>query len=180
MSGKIYAVPPERILCILVEMESKIHVQPPVKYTGLKRSDPPTYAGGIKAIESSMRHVFSQTGVRAGIQLLSNVNQFNGFDCPGCAWPDPDEDRSFVEFCENGAKAVAEEGTREKADPDFFAKHSIQELSSWSDYELGKAGRITHPLKLEGNHYTPVEWEEAFKEIAEGLNALNSHDEATF
>ena len=114
---------------------------------------------------------------------MSRLNQMKGFDCPGCAWPDPDEKRSFLaEYCENGAKAVAEEATKKRADPDFFKKHSIYELSQWSDYELGKSGRITHPMVLrEGQeYYEPISWEDAFDMIARKLKALAHPDEAIF
>ena len=103
-----------------------------------------------------------------GIGLLAKLNQTDGFDCPGCAWPDPDEKRAFLaEYCENGAKAVAEEATKNSVSPLFFATHSIQELSALSDYELGKKGRITCPVVLqEGKeHYEEISWEDAFSMI---------------
>ncbi len=139
-------------------------------------------SGGMKAVKSSMSHVFSQVGVVDGIRTMARLNQFDGFDCPGCAWPDPDSDRAIVEFCENGAKAVAEEATTEKADPEFFNKYSVGELSRWSDFELGKSGRITSPMKLSpgSDHYEPVSWETAFAEIGGHLNSLSSPDEAIF
>jgi molybdopterin-dependent oxidoreductase alpha subunit len=114
--------------------------------------------------------------------VLLRMNQKNGFDCPGCAWPDPDEHRATAEFCENGAKNVADEATSKRATPDFFARHSLAELSRLTDYELNKAGRLTHPLVLrEGSqHYEPVSWEDAFHLIGKELNALDAPDEATF
>ncbi len=139
-------------------------------------------AGGIPAILSSMKHAFGEAGVIRGTRELTRLNQKTGFDCPGCAWPDPDGHRSFTEFCENGAKAIAEEGTTLRADPDFFKIHSVQELSSWSDYHIGKAGRLTHPMVLKPNasHYEQISWDEAFTLIAEELNGLSSPDEAIF
>ena len=122
-------------------------------------------------------------GVGKGIQLLANLNQKNGFDCPGCAWPDPDDKRAFLaEYCENGAKAVAEEATKNKVTPLFFASHSVKELSELSDYEIGKSGRITHPVYLpEGaTHYQEISWNDAFQMIGNELNGLNSPDEAIF
>ena len=111
-------------------------------------SDVPEVAGGVAAIISSMRHALGQAGLVRGTRELLLLNQTRGFDCPGCAWPDPDDKRELTEFCENGAKAVAEEATTKRATPDFFAAHSVSELAAWSDYDIGKAGRLTHPLRL--------------------------------
>ena len=111
------------------------------------------------------------------------MNQTYGFDCPGCAWPDPDEKRAFLaEYCENGAKAIAEEATKNKVSPLFFATHSVEEISTWSDYEIGKKGRITHPVyKPEGaSHYQEISWEDAFQLIGDELNGLASPNEAIF
>ena len=118
--------------------------QPPEKLTGIQLTKVPETSVGIKAILSALTHVKNEVGIVKGISLLKNLNQKNGFDCPGCAWPDPDEKRAFLaEYCENGAKAVAEEATKNKVTPLFFATNSIQELSELSDYEIGKSGRIT-------------------------------------
>jgi molybdopterin-dependent oxidoreductase alpha subunit len=148
----------------------------------LKLSRPKEVAGGFAAISSSAKHVYGETSLLEGTKLMSRINQFRGFDCPGCAWPDPDDHRSPVEFCENGAKAVAEEATEAKADAAFFACHSVAELAGWSDYELGKSGRITAPMLLrEGStHYAPVSWQEAFGLIGAQLRALDSPDRAIF
>jgi molybdopterin-dependent oxidoreductase alpha subunit len=110
------------------------------------------------------------------------INQTSGFDCPGCAWPEPDDHRALAEFCENGAKAVAEEATSLRIGPEFFAAHSVAELSAQSDYWLGKRGRLTHPMVLEpgDTHYRPIEWQAAFARIAEHLGRLASPDEALF
>ena len=157
--------------------------QPPEKLTGIQLTKVPETSVGIKAILSALTHVKIEVGIVKGISLLKNLNQKNGFDCPGCAWPDPDEKRAFLaEYCENGAKAVAEEATKNKVTPLFFATNSIQELSELSDYEIGKSGRITHPMYLpEGkNNYEEISWSKAFHLIAEELNTLNSPDEAIF
>ena len=145
-------------------------------------TNPKKIAGGVPAITSSVKHVYGEVGVASGTQLMTKINQFDGFDCPGCAWPDPDDHRSVVEFCENGAKAVAEEATTTRADPDFFARHSVTELLTWTDYDIGKSGRITHPMLLrEGStHYEPVPWHEAFRLVGEQLQSLASPDEAIF
>jgi molybdopterin-dependent oxidoreductase alpha subunit len=139
-------------------------------------------AGGIPAVLSSLKHAWGEMGVVRGTQLLLQVNQKHGFDCPGCAWPDPDAERSVAEFCENGAKAVAEEGTTARVTPDFFRQWSVEALSRQSDLWLGKQGRLMHPMVLRegGTHYEPLSWDEAFALVAEELNALGSPDEACF
>ena len=118
------------------------------KEKDLKIKPPKKVAGGLEAVISSAEHVFREVGIVEGTKALLNLNQFDGFDCPGCAWPDPDHHRSMVEFCENGAKAVAEEATDAKCDPEFFMKHSITEMLQWTDYEIGKSGRIVRPMIL--------------------------------
>ena len=139
-------------------------------------------AAGIPAIASSVKHVYGEVGSVEGTKLMTEINQFDGFDCPGCAWPDPDDHRSVAEFCENGAKAVAEEATTARADATFFAKHSVADMLAWTDYEIGKSGRITDPFVLrEGStHYEPVSWSEAFRLIGKQLQSLDSPDEAIF
>lgn len=148
----------------------------------LKVSKPQTEAGGLPAVWWAARHVFGEAGVVEGTKALLKVNQYQGYDCPGCAWPDPDKQRSFFEFCENGAKAVAEEATLQRCDELFFARHSVAEMRTWSDYDIGKSGRITRPflLREEAAHYEPVTWEEAFALIGKTLRALPSPDEAVF
>ncbi|KFE69466.1 FdhF/YdeP family oxidoreductase [Hyalangium minutum] len=139
-------------------------------------------AGGVPAVMSSLQHAWGEMGAIRGTQLLLKLNQQDGFDCPGCAWPDPDTHRSVAEFCENGAKAVAEEGTLARITPEFFRQHSVSELAAQSDLWLGKQGRLTHPMVLRegGTHYEPISWEAAFALVAEELNALGSPDEACF
>ncbi|ARV13657.1 FdhF/YdeP family oxidoreductase [Polaribacter sp. SA4-12] len=164
-------------------MSKNPNEQPPEKLTGIRLTEVPKTSVGIKAIVSALTHIKNEVGVTKGIQLLSKMNQRDGFDCPGCAWPDPDEKRAFLaEYCENGAKAVAEEATKNKVSPIFFATNSVQELSKLSDYEIGKSGRITHPMYLpEGkDYYEEISWEKAFKLIADELNSLDSPDEAVF
>ncbi len=164
-------------------MSKKTAAQPPEKLTGIKLTKVPKTSVGLKAIVSALTHVKNEVGIVKGISLLKNINQKDGFDCPGCAWPDPDEKRAFLaEYCENGAKAVAEEATKNKVSPLFFASHSVDELAKFSDYEIGKSGRITHPMYLpEGkNNYEEISWSKAFQLIAQELNELNSPDEAIF
>jgi molybdopterin-dependent oxidoreductase alpha subunit len=138
-------------------------------------------AGGLSAIGHTLRMAQQQMGVRRSAQTLLKVNQKDGFDCPGCAWPEGDK-RHVAEFCENGAKAVAEEATLRRVTPDFFAAHSLAELASRSGYWLGQQGRITQPMYLPqgADRYEAVTWERAFAIIAEELTALDSPDEALF
>ncbi|MGB2128780.1 MAG: FdhF/YdeP family oxidoreductase [Flavicella sp.] len=161
----------------------KTNAQGPDTLTGIKLTKTPSHAAGKKAIASSLQHIQKEVGIVKGIGLLSRMNQKKGFDCPGCAWPDPDEKRAFLaEYCENGAKAIAEEATKNRVSPLFFASYSVDDLAKLSDYELGKKGRITHPMLLKkgASHYEETSWENAFKLIAKNLNALQSPNEAIF
>lgn len=138
-------------------------------------------AAGIPAVAHSLRIAQQQMGIRRTARTLLKVNQKDGFDCPGCAWPEGDK-RHTAEFCENGAKAVAEEATLRRVTPDFFAAHPVADLAGRSGYWLGQQGRITQPMYLpEGaDRYEAVTWEQAFDVIAEELRALDSPDEALF
>ncbi|MBU5942732.1 FdhF/YdeP family oxidoreductase [Streptomyces griseoincarnatus] len=138
-------------------------------------------AAGLPAIGHTLRMAHQQMGVKRTALTLLSVNQKDGFDCPGCAWPEP-EHRHKAEFCENGAKAVAEEATLRRVTPEFFAAHPVSDLARRSGYWLGQQGRLTHPMYLpEGaDHYEPVSWERAFDIVAEELTALSSADEAVF
>src|SRR5215207_8426905 len=161
---------------------SGVRAQPPEEFTGGEFEGASDTSGGLAAVWSSMKHIVREAGVVRGARTLLKVNQKEGFDCPGCAWPDPDGDRSHAEFCENGAKAVAEEATTRRVGPDFFREWSVADLSQKSDFWLGKQGRITHPVVLRrgATHYEGVGWDEAFRLIAGELNALPSPDEAAF
>lgn len=155
--------------------------QPPVQAEPLKVGAPATAAGGIPAVFHALEHAWGEMGPVRGTRTLLRMNQTHGFDCPGCAWPDPGH-RSAFEFCENGAKAVAEEATTARVPPEFFQQWSLVELAGQTDHWLGKQGRLTHPMVLrEGaTHYTPLSWDEAFTLIAEEMRALGSADEAAF
>ena len=120
-------------------------------------------------------------GVARSIQTLLAVNQKDGFDCPGCAWPEEDK-RHIAEFCENGAKAVAEEATIRRVTPEFFAEHSIDELRGHDDWWLGQQGRLTHPMILDegATHYRPISWDDALREVADALRGLDDPNEAIF
>jgi len=155
----------------------------PEKFTGLKLGPLKKIAAGIPAVLSGFRHALGEAGLVRGWKALSKLNQKDGFDCPSCAWPDPDDERhGSTEYCENGAKAVAEEATAKKLGADFFSKHSVKELAALNDYEIGKKGRIAQPMYLpkDSTHYQPVSWDDAFQKIAATLNGLDSPDEAIF
>ncbi|MYW66390.1 FdhF/YdeP family oxidoreductase [Streptomyces sp. SID8379] len=142
---------------------------------------PQHHAAGLPAVRHSLKIAREQMGVKRTALTLLRVNQKDGFDCPGCAWPEP-EHRHAAEFCENGAKAVAEEATLRRVTPEFFAAHPITDLATRSGYWLGQQGRLTHPMYLaeDASHYEPVTWERAFDIIGEELEALASPDEAVF
>jgi len=138
-------------------------------------------AAGPGAVLSSIRYALRTSGVVRAVHVFKNVNQRHGFDCPGCAWPDPDH-RSVAEFCENGARAVAHEADARRLSRDFFAQHSIEDLRARSDHWLEQQGRLTEPMVLRAGscHYEPIAWGDAFALAASELNALGSPDEAAF
>jgi molybdopterin-dependent oxidoreductase alpha subunit len=138
-------------------------------------------AGGWGALKAVSEHLIEQHIPVKGAVTLSCMNQPAGFDCPGCAWPDPKHTSSF-EFCENGAKAVAWEATSMRCTPEFFAAHSVTELVHWSDYQLEMVGRLTHPMAYNAasDHYVPVTWDEAFATIGAHLKALPDPNMAEF
>ncbi|EST34029.1 hypothetical protein N566_19115 [Streptomycetaceae bacterium MP113-05] len=142
---------------------------------------PQQTAAGLPAVGHSLRHATAQMGVKRTALTLLHVNQPDGFDCPGCAWPEPGRPHR-AEFCENGAKAVAEEATLRRVTPGFFARHTLDDLADRSGYWLGQQGRLTTPVYLpEGaDRYEPVTWDRAFDIVAEELQALDSPDEAVF
>jgi molybdopterin-dependent oxidoreductase alpha subunit len=144
-------------------------------------SPPKEYAAGVPGVTAALRQSWDQMGVRRTALTLLRVNQKKGFDCPGCAWPEGDH-RHMAEFCENGAKAVAEEATTRRITREFFARHTVAELAERSDHWLGQQGRLTEPmLRREGrDHYEPISWDEAFGLLADELNGLGSPDEAAF
>jgi molybdopterin-dependent oxidoreductase alpha subunit len=155
----------------------------PTRFTGLRLGKAKTTAAGVPAVFISAQHILKEAGALRGMKALLKLNQKDGFDCPSCAWPDPDDDRSSIaEYCENGAKAVAEEATQKKLTPTFFAEHSVADLAALNDYEIGRKGRIAQPMYLpEGaTHYQAISWEDAFVKVAQHLNALASSDEAIF
>ncbi|HEU5152740.1 MAG TPA: FdhF/YdeP family oxidoreductase [Iamia sp.] len=148
---------------------------------GLEVRPPVDVAAGVPAVLHSVAHSVREMGVGRSLTSLLKVNQVDGFDCPGCAWPDPDR-RSQTEFCENGAKAVAEEATRRRVTGRFFARHSIAELAGRSDHWLGQQGRLAEPVvrRAGATHYEPIAYDEAYDLIAAELGALADPDEAVF
>jgi molybdopterin-dependent oxidoreductase alpha subunit len=139
-------------------------------------------AGGLPAIIATLKTLSSETGLVRGARTLLAVNQQGGVDCPGCAWPEPDRERSHFEFCENGAKHIADEATTKRVTPEFFQQWSVADLARQSDQWLGAQGRITHPMLLRrgATHYEPISWDNAFELLAGELNSLNYPDQAIF
>ena len=157
--------------------------EPPETDDDLEVSAPRTKAAGIPSVVSSFVHMHRHGhSIPSAMRILSHMNQTDGFDCPGCAWPDPDDRAALTEFCENGAKAAAWETTRLRLDWRFFQRYSIDELAQKSDQWLGQQGRITQPLMLRpgSRFYEPIDYAEAFKRIAGQLKSLDSPNEALF
>ncbi|MDQ4214338.1 FdhF/YdeP family oxidoreductase [Microbacterium sp. ASV81] len=147
----------------------------------LTAGDPKKVAVGVPAVAHALLIAEQQAGVVRSARALLRVNQKDGFDCPGCAWPETDH-RHIAEFCENGAKAVAEETTLRTVGPEFFAAHSIDELEKHDDYWLGQQGRLTHPMILDegASHYRPIGWDDALQTIADEIRGLDDPDQAIF
>jgi molybdopterin-dependent oxidoreductase alpha subunit len=145
-------------------------------------SEPEQTAAGLEAVKIATKNVFGKMGIVRGTRAMLKINQAGGIDCQSCAWPDPESHRTFAEFCENGAKAMADEATTKRIGAEFFASHSVDELSRQPDKWLNDQGRLTEPLMLKdgGTHYEPISWDATFKLIASTLNSLASPDEAIF
>jgi molybdopterin-dependent oxidoreductase alpha subunit len=153
------------------------------KQKELRIETPPKDAVGMKAIKSTFKQMSGRISKRKALSLLSKVNQKDGIDCPGCAWPDPVHRSKLGEYCENGAKAIIEEAMDVRfANPEFFKKHSISDLKAQSDYWLGHRGRLTHPMVLRpgATHYEEIKWDDAFQIIGTELKGLSSPNEAMF
>ncbi len=159
-----------------------VRAQPPEEAAGPRVSPMQRSAAGLPAVVKSLGRVWREMGVVRGARALLALNQPGGIDCMSCAWADPDEGRHTVEFCENGAKAVAWEGDTDRVTCGFFRQWSVAELSQRSDYWLGNQGRLTEPMVLRdgATHYEPITWDDAFRMIAGELNGLASPDEALF
>ena len=146
---------------------------------GVKPYDSP--AGGWGALRAVARTIREQMDLVEGSALLLRTNQPNGFDCPGCAWPDSNE-RSTFQFCENGAKAVSWEATRKRVTSEFFASHPVSTLLQWPDHLLEDEGRLTHPMAYDraSDTYQPISWDAAFARIGAILRNLPDPDVAEF
>jgi molybdopterin-dependent oxidoreductase alpha subunit len=147
---------------------------PTAELADIHLAELPRSAGGLGAITSTTGFLSRETGLVRGGKALLRMNQEDGFDCPGCAWPEPEvAARSRLEFCENGAKALAEEATTRRATAELFAERSIDELRACSDFELGQLGRLTEPLLLDAGsrHYRPVAWDQALALLADEMRA---------
>jgi molybdopterin-dependent oxidoreductase alpha subunit len=156
--------------------------QPPVEKQGAHAEHRDKTAAGFRSIYETVHHGMREMGVERTVQTLLKLNQKDGFDCPSCAWPDPDGERKTAEFCENGAKAVASEATTKHLTPEVFREHSISELLRQSDFKLEEMGRITHPMvrRKGSDHYEPLSWDDAFRLIGDTLKSLESPNEASF
>jgi molybdopterin-dependent oxidoreductase alpha subunit len=157
--------------------------EPPETDDDLRVGPPKTKAAGLASVRSTFAHMLRQGhSLPSAVRVLGNMNQTDGFDCPGCAWPDPDDRAALTEFCENGAKAAAWETTKRRLDWKFFQHYSIDDLAKKSDYWLGQQGRFTEPLMLRpgSRFYEPIDYPEAFQRVGSALKSLSSPDEAVF
>lgn len=164
-------------------MQNKLHNRPQEEQEEITLGKTKDVAVGVPAITSSIQHMLKYMKPGEALKASLKINQKKGFDCPGCAWPDPDDDRSSVgEYCENGIKAIAEERTSKKITADFFTKHSVQEMSEWDDFTIGKKGRLTEPMYLPkgATNYEKISWDHAFKKLGDKLKNLASPNEAIF
>ncbi|MGJ8737600.1 FdhF/YdeP family oxidoreductase [Zobellia laminariae] len=151
-------------------------------FSNIKVTEPVRYAAGKLGVKEALRHGFKEMGIVRSMRAFLELNQEDGFDCPSCAWPNPEQPSTIAEYCENGAKAVADEATTDKIGRDFFKKFSVEELSKLTEYQLNKFGRITEPMVLRPGsvHYEPISWEESYELISIELHKLNSPNDAIF
>ena len=163
------------------EFKRNVVLDPEV-FTDLKLKEPAQTAAGRLGVVVAMRHAFKEMGVLRSMRSLLKMNQQDGFDCPSCAWPDPEAPSKIAEYCENGAKALADEATTTHIGAKFFSSYSVEELSQLSDFQLGKLGRLIEPMVLNPGkiHYEPISWNAAFNLIAKELHQLSKPDEAIF
>ncbi|CAZ98200.1 FdhF/YdeP family oxidoreductase [Zobellia galactanivorans] len=151
-------------------------------FSNIKITEPVRYAAGKLGVKEALRHGFKEMGIVRSMRAFLELNQEDGFDCPSCAWPNPEKPSTIAEYCENGAKAVADEATTDKIGREFFKKYSVEELSKLTEYQLNKFGRLTEPLVLRPGsiHYEPISWQESYELISEELGRLKSPDDAIF
>lgn len=153
----------------------------------MSEQKPPRYkpynqpAGGWGAAGATAKVLLQQSVIGKGSKALLAMNQPGGFKCPSCAFPDADE-RKKLEFCENGAKALAWEATQFRAGRELFAQHTVTELMAQTDYWLEMQGRLTEPMRYDAatDHYVPCSWDDAFALIGRHLQALDSPHQAEF
>ena len=162
--------------------ERKVSFRGSEEFLDIEVKDPITHAAGYLGVREALKHTFKEMGVLRSMRTLLSMNQKDGFDCPSCAWPDPEHPSPVAEYCENGAKALGDEATTQQIGASFFQKNSVEELSHLTDYELNKFGRLVEPLVLRPGsvHYEPISWQDAFDLIASELKKLNNPDEAIF
>ena len=162
-------------------MREGVRAETPDDPLPLKISKKKKLAAGIPAVTSSLKHGLKNMGIPRTLRTLTMVNQQSGFDCPGCAWPDPSH-RTQFEFCENGAKAVADEATTRRVTPQFFSNYSVQELSQKSDMWLNKQGRISNPMHLKpgASNYSEISWNDAFELIASHIQSMDNPHKSVF
>ncbi|WP_116770223.1 FdhF/YdeP family oxidoreductase [Maribacter litoralis] len=162
--------------------ERKVSFRGSEEFLDIEVKDPITHAAGYLGVREALKHTFKEMGVLRSMRTLLSMNQKDGFDCPSCAWPDPEHPSPVAEYCENGAKALGDEATTQQIGASFFQKNSVEELSQLTDYELNKFGRLVEPLVLKPGsvHYQPISWQDAFDLIASELKKLNNPDEAIF
>lgn len=153
----------------------------PALAENLKVGEPKEWAAGVPAVAHAMEYALPTAGPKRTALTLLNLNQVDGIDCPGCAWPEPGH-RTTNEYCENGAKHVSDEATTKRVTREFFARHSVAELATQSDMWLNQQGRLTEPMVLRpgATHYEPLGWDEALGLLADEMKGLASPDEAIF
>ena len=161
-------------------MREDVESLSPIESERLKIRKPKQVAAGIPGVAKSFAIGLSEAGISRTLRTMRTVNRFDGYDCPGCAWPDPDDHRSGFEFCENGAKAFATEATKKRLTPEILSSKSVQSWSKMSDMELDKLGRLTEPMVLreDSNHYERIGWSDAFGMIAEAVGDLEEPNQA--
>lgn len=163
--------------------ERDVLAQPPLEPAQVGHlTGPVEVAAGLPAVLSSARFAVMGPGPKKAVTLLRTLNQKGGIDCTSCAWPEPDEHRSMAEFCENGVKAISDEATRKRLKAEFFARHSVEQLSRQSDYWLNQQGRLVEPLYLarDSSHYRPISWDDAFTLLGQRLRSLSEVGRAVF
>jgi molybdopterin-dependent oxidoreductase alpha subunit len=161
-------------------MDRDVKATPPIEAEMLKLGKPKTVAAGLTGVKKSFGIGLKEAGLSRTWKAMRTVNRFDGYDCPGCAWPDPEDHRSGFEFCENGAKAFATEATKKRLTPTILSSKTVGEWSEMSDMTLDKLGRITTPmvLKEDADCYSAISWNDAFALISESVSSLDNPQEA--